>query len=451
MEQKKYLKLGNKVGFGSGSLGITMTYILIVAYVMIYMTDTVGLNAGVVGTLVMVSKFTDGISDIIFGHILDRTHTKWGKARPWMFGAYFGCMLSVILLFSVPASMGKTAQYVYFFIWYTMYNSVFYTMNNLSYSTLTSLITKNPNERVQMGSFRYLFSNTAYIFLTTLTPSFVVMLGGGTSGWRNLAIIYSIIGFVVNTISVLSVKELPDEVLYEERKGSAESTEKITFVESVKLLFKNKYFLILCGIYIISFILQGVGNTGGIYYMTYVLKNANLLGIFNLCGVIPILIGLAITPVLTKKFGVYKVTTVGMIVASVVKVLNVFFGYQMNVTMVLVCSFIFGLFSSPTTATLPTLTSATSDYSFKKDGKRIDGMIFSCSSFGSKIGIGVGSALTGWLLAAAHYVSGAAEQSASVISMLNIIFYVLPLVGVVLMTILFSMLKVEKANEELNR
>ncbi len=452
MEEKKYLKFGNKLGFGSGSLGITMTYILIVAYVMIYVTDTVGLNAGIVGTLIMVSKFTDGVSDIIFGHFLDRTKTRWGKARPWMFSAYVGIVISIVALFAIPEGLGDTAKYVYFFIWYTMYNTVFYTMNNISYSTLTSLITRNPNERVQLGSFRYLFSNTAYIVLTTITPNVVAALGGGNAGWRNMALIYAIIGFVVNTIAVASVRELPEE----EGETSAadakkKNEEKIGIVESAKLLFSNKYFLMLCGMYAISFILQGISNTGGIYYMTYVLKQPSMLGVFNLVGVVPILLGLVLTPILVKKFNsIYKVTTIGMILSVIFRIGYCFAGYALNVPAMLVMAAFAGLFSSPTTAALPAITASTADYSYKKTGKKIDGLVFSSSSFGSKIGTGLGTAMTGWLLAAAGYVTGAAEQSAKVISMMNFMFLIIPVIGFALMTLLFVVNKVEEANRKLD-
>ena len=83
-QEKTYLKWYNKVGYGSGDLAANMVYGLLTSFVMIYLTDTVGLNAGVIGTLIMVSKFFDGFTDIIFGNLMDKTHSKMGKARPWM-------------------------------------------------------------------------------------------------------------------------------------------------------------------------------------------------------------------------------------------------------------------------------------------------------------------------------------------------------------------------------
>ena len=85
MEEKKYLKWYNKVGYGSGDIAGNVVYALLAAFVMIYLTDIIGLNAGIVGTLIAVSKIFDGISDVFFGAMIDKTNTKMGKARPWCY------------------------------------------------------------------------------------------------------------------------------------------------------------------------------------------------------------------------------------------------------------------------------------------------------------------------------------------------------------------------------
>ena len=92
--EKTYLKWYNKVGYGSGDIAGNVIYALLSSFVMIYLTDTVGLNAGVVGTLMMFSKLFDGVTDIFFGSMIDKTHTRMGKARPWMFGGFFGCAVT---------------------------------------------------------------------------------------------------------------------------------------------------------------------------------------------------------------------------------------------------------------------------------------------------------------------------------------------------------------------
>ena len=90
MQERTYLKWYNKVGYGSGDIAGNVVYALLSAFVMIFLTDTVGLNAGITGTLIAVSKLFDGVSDIFFGSMIDKTHSKMGKARPWMLYGYFG-------------------------------------------------------------------------------------------------------------------------------------------------------------------------------------------------------------------------------------------------------------------------------------------------------------------------------------------------------------------------
>ena len=88
MEEKRYLKWYNKVGYGSGDLAGNVVYAFLSSFVMLYLTNTVGLNPGIIGTLIMVSKLFDGISDMFFGTMIDKTKSKLGKARPWMLYAY---------------------------------------------------------------------------------------------------------------------------------------------------------------------------------------------------------------------------------------------------------------------------------------------------------------------------------------------------------------------------
>lgn len=142
MEEKKYLKWYNKVGYGSGDIAGNVVYAFLSAFVMIYLTNTVGLNPGIVGTLIAVSKLFDGITDVFFGSMIDKTKSRMGKARPWMLYGYIGCAVTLAAIFAIPTDLGEFAQYAWFFIAYTLLNAVFYTANNIAYSALTALITK---------------------------------------------------------------------------------------------------------------------------------------------------------------------------------------------------------------------------------------------------------------------------------------------------------------------
>lgn len=117
-KEKTYLKWYNKVGYGSGDVAGNVVYALLTSFVMIYLTDTIGLNAGVIGVLIAVSKIFDGITDIIFGTLIDKTHTKMGKAKPWMLYGFIGCAITLIGVFAIPMNMDNFAQYAWFFICY---------------------------------------------------------------------------------------------------------------------------------------------------------------------------------------------------------------------------------------------------------------------------------------------------------------------------------------------
>ncbi len=93
---------------------------------MFYLTDTVGLSMGIIGTLIALSKVFDGVTDFFFGRMIDKTHTKMGKARPWMLWPYIGCSVALVACFAIPTSWGQTAQYAFFFIAYTLLNAVFF-------------------------------------------------------------------------------------------------------------------------------------------------------------------------------------------------------------------------------------------------------------------------------------------------------------------------------------
>lgn len=308
MEQKRYLKMRNIVGYGTGDIAGNVVYAFLSSFVMIYLTNTVGLNAGIVGTLIAVSKLFDGISDVFFGSMIDKTKSKMGKARPWMFWGFFGCAITLFGVFAIPTNIGKTAQYAWFFIAYTLLNAVFYTANNIAYSALTALVTKNSKERVQMGSFRFIFAFTTSLFIQTITVSAVDVLGGGAVGWRNIAIIYCILGVITNTLAVFSVKELPEEELKDCEDAEEKKDDKLTLIQSAKLLFSNKYYLMICGVYILQQLYGAMINIG-IYFMTYVLLNKNLFGAFSWAVNIPLIIALVFTPNLVSRWkGMYKLS-----------------------------------------------------------------------------------------------------------------------------------------------
>ena len=448
MKEKKYLKWYNKIGYGSGDVAGNVVYAFLTSFVMIYLTDTVGLNPGIVGTLIAVSKLLDGVTDVFFGTMIDRTKTKMGKARPWMLWGYIGCAITLVAIFAVPVNVGEFAQYAWFFIAYSLLNAVFYTANNIAYSALTALITKNSKERVQMGSYRFIFAFSTSLLIQTITIGCVDLMGGGAEGWRWVAIIYAIIGLVVNTISALSVKELSEEELKEEREKETQD-DKLSLFQTAKLLFTNKYYVMICGVYILQQIYSAMISVG-IYYMIYILKNENLYGVFSWAINIPLIIALIFTPALVGKWkGMYKLNLTGYIIGTIGRLLVVVAAYMGSVPLMLLFTAIAAFGMGPWQGDMNAVIATCSEYTYLKKQKRIDGSMYSCTSLGVKLGGGLGTAISGWLLDFSGYEGEALVQSASCINMIQFMYLWLPVIICLLITFIMAGLNVEKTNRKL--
>ena len=447
MNDKKYLKWYNKIGYGSGDIAGNCVYALLTAFMMIYLTDTIGLSMGVVSTLIALSKLFDGVSDFFFGRMIDKTHTKMGKARPWMLWPYIGCAITLVACFSIPTSWGQTAQYIFFFLSYTLLNAVFFTANNIAYASLTALITKNTSERVQIGSFRFIFAFATKIVIEAVTIYAVGWLGGGVVGWRMVAIIYAVIGLITNTLSVFSVKELPDEDEGTEKEAKKEN--QLTFLQSFMTLLKNKYYVIICCSYILTQLYASVIGMGT-YYAKYILGNEEIFSTLSLAINITMVVALTILPYVIKKLGgMYKLNIWGYVIAALGRVGVMAAAYMGSLPLMLAFTAISTIGIAPQQGDLNALIACCSEYTTLTTGHRLEGMMYSCSSLGIKIGGALGTAICGWLLDAAGYVENAAVQTASTVGMLNFLYLWLPVILCAAVGFLLVFLRVEKANEKL--
>jgi GPH family glycoside/pentoside/hexuronide:cation symporter len=295
------------------------------------------------------------------------------------------------------------------------------------------------------------------MLIQTITVGLVAHFGGGAAAWRTVAIIYAIVGVITNTLSVFSVRELTPEELAEGEEVDVAKTagssqeEKYSLIDAFSLLIRNKYYLMICASYILMQIYSATLNMG-IYYMTYVLKNANLLGVFSWAINIPMIIGLLFTPTLVAKWGgMYKLNLTGYTIGTLGRLGVVIAGYLGSIPLMLVCTAIAAIGMSPLQGDMNALIATCSEYTYLTSGKRVDGTMYSCTSLGTKLGGGIGTALAGWLLAFSGYVGGAAEQSASCMTMLHIMYLWMPMCFNLLITLILTRLNVEKANEDLRK
>ena len=449
MAEKKYLKVWQYFTFGSGNAGMVLSNNFITAFFILFITTCyLDLNVGLIGTLMLIAKIFDGISDLIFGNIMDHGHSKLGKARPWMLRGAIPLGLFGILMFFIP-NVGGWVPYAYFFVFYLLYNAVAYTVVNLSYNAMTALITRSDTERVQINMISYLLVLICNLLINALTLGLVKALGNTVGAWRTAMTIFTAIGTAMILISAGTVKELPpDDTL---AAGEGDVHEDLPFKEGFKLVLKNPYFIWCIIFYLVNTMVLTANSGLTLYFCEVNLGNIDLYSGLSVVVILACIPGLFVAPLLVKKFGTYKCNLLMSIIMFVCILLQIPFALSKNVNMVvftIVMSLRFLPFGVLCASIAPIVPSVV-EYSYKQTGKHLEGLLFSSSSIGYKVASGLSAALPGWILTAIGYVSGAETQSASTVNGMAFSFVGFPAIIGILMIWAFYSLNVEKGLKEL--
>jgi GPH family glycoside/pentoside/hexuronide:cation symporter len=435
MNQK--LSIKEIISYALGNTGYVVIYMVYTAYLTMYYTDVAGLDAAAIGTMMLLARIFDGVSDLMVGHWIDRTNTRWGKARPWIVGSVPFLALAEILVFSVPGGFSGGGKMVYATVTYIFLTVVMYTICNMAFITLLPLMTTDAQSRTKAANAGAFIGPIA-----VLTISYVAMNIVNKIGWTGMAAVFALIGFVMILICGLGTKERTN--INENNETIQE--EAIPVKESLTYVFKNKYFILFAIIFVMNYIVQGLTQGSGLYFARDVMGDVNYFGTFTLCGYLPMFICAFFLPTLTKKFGKWKVCMAGFVLQII--------GYLMvglfSNSFALVCAglVIKGIGGFPMATLMYPLLADVIDYGEYKFGKRVDGMTSSCVSFGTKVGTGIGSALLGWGLNIGGYVGTAAVQSASTVAAIRAIYSYVPMIFTILGMVVYSFANLDKISTE---
>lgn len=428
------LKLHEKLAFGLGDFGANFSWTFIASFMTIYLTDTVGMAAGIIGTIILVARLFDGLTDLFMGNIIDNTKAKMGKAKPWVFWTAPPLAILTFLIFNVPSSWGDTAQIVYVSLIYFLISAVFYTANNVAYSSLTSFMTKDPEERVSLGSIRFMFAIAGVLLITSFTMLLVNNFGGGQKGWTLTALIAALLCALPLMTTGWFVKE----------RNIAEKVDegqKTSFGSTFKVLFKSKYFILAILLYVFIYLAM-TGNGVQVYYVTYIFDNPNLMGALSLSSMLPSILALIFAPKIVGKFGLRKTLMGGLLLSLIGSVLCWIFSE--NVTWLLIGLIIKSIGTGPLVAGASAIVADVGDLVYWKSGVPVQGSAFSITSAGMKIGQGLSSAMVGWILALGSYVPNAINQPESSIFAMKSLFIYIPLVVTVLTVMIVGLFNHEK-------
>ncbi len=417
------MKTIEKVGYGIGDLGAGVLWGM-TSYVIVFLTDAVGLDAGLIGTMMLVIRVLDSLSDIIMGRIIDNTHTKIGKAKPWFLGSILPLSLTTVLMFWIPESFSMPGKFIWATVFYFLMTCVFYTINSVAYNVLPALITDNAKDQVDMNVFRYFFSLSIAVVISAVTVPVVNSWGGigHVPAWTKITLIYAVIATIALLLCGLSAKERISEKL----EQSTVNEKKLPFLTALKYTFQNKYFILrLVGS---LFGLLRVGVIGvAVYYATYILGNSNLSGLLSIAFLLPMIFGVVLSPILVKKVGMQK----SLIIGSIVSTCGALFAlaFSNSLAFVLLGTAINAIGLGPGSACGAALGAQIADFGKWKHKVDLTGMTFSSVSFAIKVGTGIGTAMIGWGLAWSGYIAGAAVQTDATIFVIKALFLFVPVLS----------------------
>lgn len=406
-----------RLAYGLGDYSGNLICSSISSFLLVYYVSVLGVDAAVAASIMAVSKIFDGVSDLIMGRIVDKTHSKWGKARPWILRMCLPLAVCTVLMFSVPAALAGQAQVAYMFLTYNLVSTVFYTGLNVPYATLQGLMTTDQYERGLLGNFRMLLATAGTMTVNTFVMKLCAFFGGGDTnsqrGWTLTFIVLSIVFVILNLVTFFFCQERVADGTGAE-PGKEEKGPSV--IECLKSLIVNKYWVLMVIFLFCLYFMMSTFFGSAYYFAQYVLGNESVFAATSNALSMAQIGMMFITPFIMKKIGKRYTAMIGMGAASVAFVLTALAGT--NVTLVIACNVLKGAAFGCGAATMFGLLQDAITYGSWLTGVQAMGMGNAASSFCMKVGSGIGTAALGWILAAGNF--NADPTSASAIVSINV-------------------------------
>ncbi|WP_152348337.1 MFS transporter [Brevibacterium sp. CFH 10365] len=423
-----------KIGYGMAGGANNVVWTGISTFLVYFYTDIVGIAAGLIGTIFLFSRIIDGASDVVMGVVLDKTRTRFGKARPWLLWLALPFAVVATALFAVPDA-STTTQIIYIIVTYNIALLV-YTAVEIPHGTLGALMTYDQHQRSVLNVAKMIGAYVAIIAITNITLPIVDFFGGGQSGWVYTFVLFGLVAAATYFFTFWSTKERTDPV------GTKQNAVKPTVKASLISLVRNKYWFIATLVLLLMYIYNAITAGVAIYYSEYVLGSPALVGVVATALTLATLGGMLLVVPITRRFGKRNTAIVGCLIAIVGSL--IIFAVPDSTAVVVIGQVVRGIGKAAIMGVIFAMLADTMEYGEWKTGIRIEGLIYSGASMGIKVGTGLGSALIGWGLAASGYLGGQETQSAEAVSMISNLFIWVPTLVSVLMAVLLYFFKLDK-------
>lgn len=440
--------LSEKIGYGFGDMSSSMFWKIFSYYLPFFYSNIFGLSLAHAGTLVLVTKLYDAVSDPVMGLIADRTNTRWGKYRPYLLWIAIPFAVAGVLAFFTPQTDNYTFKHVYAYVTYILMMTV-YTAINVPYGAMLGVMTDDSREKSVFSSFRMFFAFIgSFIAMGSFEPLLKLrqsIMGTLPAEWTladstpaDWTIAVSVIGIVCAVLFILSFLMTREHVTEAEMakeavKENFNETAKTSVAEDLKALVANGPWWMLLGGGIAILLFNCVRGGAAAYYFADVLGTNAIftLALFLTVGEISQLVGVVVTVPVSEKIGKKATFLLVLVAVTVLSIIVAFLPetpagmWALLVSQILICIAI-GI-NSPL---LWSMFADVADYSELKNGRASTGLIFSSSSMAQKFGAAFGSAIVLWVLMAFGYDNAkGAVQTPEALATIKALISWIPAIG----------------------
>lgn len=419
-----------KFAYGCGEISTNIVFTIATSLLVMFYTDVAHVSAAVIGMIVAISQVFNGASDIAAGFIIDRTRSKYGRARVWMLRMSIPYAIAAVLLMTVP-QIGTMAQAIYIFITYNLMLTVVYTLFQLPFATTMTYMTRDQDERAKINIIRMAMSPVGNILVTLLFTRILDAMPGGMDSQKNWIILTAIYAAGAAVMMLFCFAAVRERVVVKDDMGGAQ----IPLKKALPALFKNKYFIMLFLFFVFFAMYQTFAGTMATYYCKWIVGDTKIVGNVNTaCFGITIVATLLLGKVmhLTSKRNWCILGAIFIIAGSLVLLVN-----PTSITVVTFGGLLRGIGMTPILGMIFTMIADAIEYGQWKTGLRTAGAIQSAATSGQKFGQGIGSALIGFIMEANQYngdLKVQSEQALHTIS--NLFIYGVTILGIIMIILL---------------
>lgn len=404
---------------------------LFVSFISFYATDVLGMPLIMISTVLLVTKLFDGVTDLIAGFIVDNTHTRFGKARP-----YDWCIpliaLFTILTFSAPKA-APLVQAIYIGVMYVLTQAVFNTLLGASENVYLLRAFPEANERNSVFGISTVFGQILSLLLGVVFPKLVGNAGTDPAAWTKLVILATVPFAVLGMVRFFIIKEVVPDEPASKTKDAGKKKQSVSLQDGLKAIAGNRYILILTLAIFIIVIASGFMNTAAAYYFTYFVGDLSKMSVISLASFTSLIMLVFFVP-LSNRFGKARVMKIAMVIALTGNIIRWIGGSNMMTIAIGMGLMVFGIM--PISVYFPLFLFDTIEYGEWKTGKRVEGVLAVFPHFANKVAAGLSVSLGGFVIGAAGYVGGQATQTASAMRAIDMSFNAIPTILMGIMTLI---------------